>query len=192
MRIALFEKNSPPRQGFVAVIGVLLALFGFLLLNLLELLTDIEIGGFGVAVFKWILVAMIIFVVLIPERSPLASIGVVRLDRWDVLIGVGIFLFGMISVGVLTETLVALGIDTAPFGSGENGQSTRTISAILVSLFIGVTAEITEELLYRGYALERLEGLTGSTWIAGTVTAVVFILLHFGRHSIGDLLIITP
>ncbi len=35
-----------------------------------------------------------------------------------------------------------------------------------------------EEWLYRGYAIERLEALTGSTWIAGTVSLVAFAIVH--------------
>ena len=48
-------------------------------------------------------------------------------------------------------------------------------------LFIAVTAGVTEELLFRGYALERIEELTGNSLLAAGSTLLAFVLAHKGE-----------
>ncbi len=180
------------RTWTITIIGVLLALFGFLLLRVWELATGIAVGRIGTSVFKWVLVGAVVLIVLRFERESLASIGVVKPDRWDVLTGIALFVFGLLSFLLAAPLVEALGFDIAPFDGDSNGSVDRTMTALLVGLFVGVTAGITEEMLYRGYGLERLEALSGSTWVAGTVTASLFVVIHFGGHAFGGLLVITP
>ncbi|AUX10636.1 abortive infection protein [Halalkaliarchaeum desulfuricum] len=192
MQVPSDSKNLINQTRTSTLIGILLALFGFLLTHVWELVTGLTVGSVGVAVLKWMLVAGIVLIVLVFEQESLASIGVTRPDRWDVVTGIMIFVLGVLSIGILTPIVDSLGFSTAPFGGDQTGGVDRTATALLVGLLIGVTAGITEEILYRGYALERLETLTGSTWIAATVTAFLFVVVHFGGHSFGALLIITP
>jgi membrane protease YdiL (CAAX protease family) len=46
-------------------------------------------------------------------------------------------------------------------------------------------AGITEEVFYRGYALERLITLTGSKWAATVLTVIPFALFHFRQGPAG-------
>lgn len=192
MRVSRNRWDAPLRTRPFTVIGVLFALFGALPVQFLELTTGITVGRLGSSVAKWVLVGVVLVIVLLPERETLASIGIARPDRWDVVVGVGIVVLGILSVAVATPLVDTLGFSTAPFGGEQNGGQEQTATALLLALFVGVTAGITEELLYRGYALERLEALTGSTWVASAVTAVVFVVVHFGGHSFGGLLVIAP
>lgn len=48
-------------------------------------------------------------------------------------------------------------------------------------LFAAVTAGVTEELLFRGYAFERLAEWSDSEGVAAGVTTLVFVLLHRGE-----------
>lgn len=179
------------RKQTVTIIGIALALFGVLITQLWEVVTGITVGNTGVALFKWALVGGVILLTLVFEQESLSSIGITFPNRYDIVTGVGIFVLGLVSVGVATPLVDAIGLDTAPFGGSENGGVNQTVTALLVSLFIGVTAGITEEVLYRGYGLERLETIVGSTWIAATATAALFVVIHFD-YSFGGLLIITP
>ncbi len=45
------------------------------------------------------------------------------------------------------------------------------------------TAGICEEMLFRGYAIERLKVLTGNIWVAGLVGTVFFTLGHLPRYG---------
>ncbi|MCU4744336.1 type II CAAX endopeptidase family protein [Natronoglomus mannanivorans] len=142
------------------------------------------------SIYNWILVGGLVGFVLFVENKPLASIGLSRPDRRDVLVGVGLFVLGMISLILAAQIVGRLGIGTGPVenGSGE----TSGLWPLLAVLFVGITAGITEEIVYRGYALERIEGVANSTWVAGIVTATVFVLIHFGTHGIAGMLIISP
>lgn len=42
-----------------------------------------------------------------------------------------------------------------------------------------------EEWLYRGYAIERLEGLTGNAWLAGGISLLAFGIVHLPLWGIG-------
>ena len=42
-----------------------------------------------------------------------------------------------------------------------------------------------EEWLYRGYAIERLEALTGDAWLAGAVSLIAFGLVHLPLWGVG-------
>jgi len=54
-----------------------------------------------------------------------------------------------------------------------------------VTLLAVVRAGISEEVLYRGYALERLQSLTGSKWIAAATTLVLFAAFHYRQGLAG-------
>lgn len=52
--------------------------------------------------------------------------------------------------------------------------------ALPLSLVVALvlTTAITEEILYRGYVIERVRELTGRPWIGVLVSAVVFVAPH--------------
>lgn len=142
------------------------------------------------SIYNWILVGGLLGFVLIVENKPLASIGLSWPDRGTVLIGIGLFVLGMVSLILAAQIVGRMGIGTGPVenSSGE----TPEVWPLLTVLFVGITAGITEEILYRGYALERIEGVANSTWIAGTATVAAFVLIHFETHGIAGMLIISP
>lgn len=186
--------KSIDRTDTVTILGISVALFGVLLTVVWESTTGIAVGPVGSSLLKWALVGVVVLIVLVPEQESLASIGIVTPDRWDVAVGIGVFILSFLSIPVTVPVVEAIGFDPAPFGGDPNGGGKQTATAVLVGLFIGVTAGITEEILYRGYGLERLEGLSGSTWIAATVTALLFVVIHYpgGGYAFGGLLVMTP
>ncbi|WP_407067189.1 CPBP family intramembrane glutamic endopeptidase [Haloarcula regularis] len=48
-----------------------------------------------------------------------------------------------------------------------------------MQLVIVVTAVVTEEILWRGYPIERLTEVTGNVWIGAVVSGTVFLAVHF-------------
>jgi uncharacterized protein len=56
-----------------------------------------------------------------------------------------------------------------------------------VAALVAVRAGIVEETFYRGYAIERLQVLTGRPWLAGLICLTVFAAAHY-RQGIGGVL----
>jgi membrane protease YdiL (CAAX protease family) len=122
----------------------------------------------------WTLVAVVLVYILAIERRSLASVGLHR-PTWKTLaFGVGgaavIFAAGIAVNGFL---LPALHLHTDP----KAGLSILHAS-YLYRVALVIRAPIVEELLFRGYGIERLEELTGSKFVAGAVSLAAFTAAH--------------
>ena len=123
----------------------------------------------GLAV-HWTNVAILIAIVILWERRPLASIGLRPVRWWTVPAG----LVAGIAIMIMSSIVVsASGLHTDSRFVGEL-QSLPAFLRVLIAL----TAGIFEETLYRGYATERLTTLLGNKWLAGACTVVLFTLAH--------------
>lgn len=80
-----------------------------------------------------------------------------------------IFIFGPAAFALLTN-LNAGSFDT---GIDQFRQLPRWYLALAI-----VIVGAGEEWLYRGYAIERLERLTGNAWVAGAMSLAAFVLVH--------------
>lgn len=129
--------------------------------------------GYELVVWAW--VAAILLYVLRVERRPLSSIGFRALRVTDGIIA--------IITGILILASLAL-ISFVVFPAlhwSENGQMASVLSLpYWLNVLIVVRAAVSEEILFRGYPLERLEELTGSRAIAGVVSCTVFTVDHIG------------
>ena len=119
------------------------------------------------------LAAFVVWIVLRRERLSLRSIGVRPLG-WSTLV----------SATLLTIVLAVMPIVTAPLLEMAGPEAARDgIERLLrvpwwFRIVLGVTGGIVEELLYRGYAIERLTTITGRRWLAAAISALVFTLAH--------------
>src|SRR5215210_5712755 len=57
--------------------------------------------------------------------------------------------------------------------------------AVPVTILTVMRAGIAEEVLYRGFAIERLQALTGSKWIAAGISLALFAGFHFRQGLAG-------
>jgi membrane protease YdiL (CAAX protease family) len=81
-----------------------------------------------------------------------------------------VFVFGPLAVTVLAKLHL---------GSLDAGRAQLSgLPSWYVTLAVVIVAA-GEEWLYRGYALERLEAVLGSTWAAASISLVAFVLAHF-------------
>jgi len=123
---------------------------------------------------KWAQTGAVLLILRYGQGKPVSWIGI-EVPRWKdlglaVLTGVAAVLAGSVLAGAL---LGALGT--------EPDLSTLTFLRslpFLQKVFVVVTAGITEELLYRAYAIEAIEAVTGSTTLAVVVSTAVFVGLH--------------
>lgn len=164
-------------------LGVLLAL-GFFSLPIGTWIHD-DAGlmnrlGFELIVWAWVAV-MLLYVVRV-ERRPLSSIGFRALGVKDGIIG---FLTGIV---ILAGLALVYYVVFPALHWTENTQ-VASLSALpyWLNVLIVVRAAVSEEILFRGYPMERLQELTGSRAVAGIVTCTVFTLDHisfWGWHHI--------
>jgi len=128
-----------------------------------------------------LLLALLLWLIRSWESLPLSSIGLHtdRLGRSLLRGGLLALLVLLVTVG-LYLTLKALGVRLGQDSPGAFHPSLPVVA------FIMLRAGVAEELFYRGYAIERLQGLTGRAWLAGLLPLIVFALSHY-RQGIGGI-----
>lgn len=170
------ENTEKRRLVMLAVIGLALA-FGLPELGLSKLLfADTPIGTRIGREMIWITFAVILLLwVLRVERLPLSSIGLVR-PTWATL-GWGF----AATAALMASVMLTFAIIAPALGLKQNMAATAAVVQVPLWLFITtpIVAGVTEEILYRGYAIERLAFLTGQRWIAGLVAGAAFLLTHW-------------
>lgn len=129
----------------------------------------------GYEIIWWLLVASILLYVRLAERRPLASIGFRGLGVWD-------FLLASLAGVVVVSGLAGIYFFLFPaLHLNESQQMSRLIATPFWWRFVSVIrAAVGEEILFRGYAIERLQELSGSRVVAGTISCLVFTLEHVG------------
>jgi membrane protease YdiL (CAAX protease family) len=142
----------------------------------------------GVAVMRELAIiacaALVVWIIRSRERLPLASINLVplppgRLALWTLvaLIGCAVALV----IGMLCVQFFDLRFGSAP----------GTVSVKLpmwVTVLVVLRAGIVEELFYRGYAINRLQALSGSKVVAVVVPLLIFAIFHYTQGAGGVLI----
>lgn len=123
----------------------------------------------------WAAVAVALLYVHFVERRPWSSIGLRRITPRGVAMAVAAAVVMLAGLALIYYAIFpALHVD-------ESRQINELLSAPRWWFFISVVrAGVAEEVLYRGYATERLEELAGSRTVAGIVTCVLFAVAHVG------------
>jgi membrane protease YdiL (CAAX protease family) len=122
--------------------------------------------------------ACLLWIITKGERLPLSSVGfrarqVGRSLGW----GVGLALVSFAAVLGCLAAYSSLGIHY-----GEGGSISRSLPVTLLTV---TRAGFSEELFYRGYAIERIEALTGNKWLAALIPLLAFGLFHFWLGAAG-------
>ena len=116
-------------------------------------------------------------------RCAILSVGSTgAIGRW-LLWGAGL---AVVCFAVLFACLAAFAQFGIHYGQGQT--IARSLPVILLTV---VRAGISEEVFYRGFALERLQAWTGSKWIAAAVTLIIFAGFHYRQGLPGVFLAFT-
>ena len=160
----------------LAAIGLVLA-FGLPELGLPRLLFgDTPIGARIGREVIWIAFgALTLIWVSRVERLPLSSIGL-RRPSWGTL-GWGL----VASVALLATVMLTFAVIAPALGLKQNMAATARMVQVPLWLLLltPIVAGVTEEILYRGYAVERLAFLTGRRWLAGLIAGAAFLVAHW-------------
>jgi uncharacterized protein len=128
---------------------------------------------------------LVLFIILRRECLPLSSVGLRRPD-WSTLLTAGLltlsgFLLQALVIGPLIEFCGREGVD--------DGMRQLAALPLWFRLFVGATSGAVEELLYRGYAIERLTALTGRRGIGAALATLGFAVAHVPSWGLGFALI---
>jgi membrane protease YdiL (CAAX protease family) len=161
--------------------GLVIALFGLPAIVTLynQLVSQPNDGAIAIRELAILaLTGILLWIVTAREKLPLSSIGL-RFDRpgrsllWGV--GLAVALFALL-IGILA-VYSTLGI--------KYGEGGKIAPSLWVAFLTVIRAGISEEVFYRGFALERIESLSGSKWIAAAVTLLVFAGFHYRQGPAG-------
>jgi membrane protease YdiL (CAAX protease family) len=172
-----------PRTPAWTWLGLGIALGGIPLVIVAQRAISGDVNSAGEIVLResvlFLLFFALIAIVLRGERLPLASIGVKPHIGRSLLWGLGLLIP---CVGALALTLLVLSLAGLSYGGGTAGAYRAPLWAVALTV---LRAGVVEETFYRGYAIERLRLLTGSTWIAATVPLLCFALFHYRQGIAG-------
>lgn len=145
--------------------------------------TAVEISPVGELAVQWGLAVVVVGVAVGVEEQSLADIGF-RRPTWADL--------GYTLAAVIAALLVFAGTDPVVAALGlPVADDAGTMAAgvgVGVALAGAVTTGIVEEILFRGYPIERLLAYTDSPLVAGGLTWGVFTLAHAAVWPVGNLL----
>jgi membrane protease YdiL (CAAX protease family) len=101
-----------------------------------------------------------------------------------------VVVLGLLVVAACVAPRVHYG--SAPPGiSGSHFMAGVTAPERLFVLWMAITAGVTEEVLFRGFAITRLTRVLGSPWLALPVTVVSFLFIHGTPRDVGGLVAYT-
>ncbi len=134
----------------------------------------------------WGLALAVVAIVLFWEGRPLASIGIEggQYGAWaaGAMIGLTMVTFTVLSLHLGLQR----GRSAIPEGSAQ-GLKRLTDMPLWFRYAAVITAAVTEEILFRGYPIERLQEITGNAWLAAAIPLFVFVVAHLGGWSAGHL-----
>ena len=118
------------------------------------------------------------------EQLPLASIGVRRPNWGSAISAVGIVLVARYLLPMLTTPLMTA-LDLGDFRTGLDVIGRQPVWWRVCT---ALTSGLVEEVLYRGYAVERLATLTGRLPLGGLLATVAFGAAHIPFWGLGPAL----
>jgi membrane protease YdiL (CAAX protease family) len=166
--------------------GLALALFGIPVVNWIFKLAGFTRNDDGAIVVRELailaLVALLLWIIRSGERLPLSSIGLKRQP-----IGPAILWTLAAMVAFAAALFLCLGLLLPALGLTYGSQGGPAVSLAVTTLVV-MRAGIAEEVFYRGFAIERIEALTGSRPIAAVVPLILFAGFHFSQGIAGVLI----
>ncbi|HEX3430783.1 MAG TPA: CPBP family intramembrane glutamic endopeptidase [Rhizomicrobium sp.] len=139
----------------------------------------------GGEVLWWIAVAVVLLYVLLVERRSVASIGLRRPKLWDLVPAViaGLLLVaGIIVIYQIVFPLLHLAMNVHEMKALRD-------TPFWYRFLLVTRAAVAEELLFRGYPIERLKEWSGSTALAAVISWAAFTYAHLGTWGPAQLIV---
>lgn len=174
------------RQKACIVGGIIFALVGVQLLWWpaiadLWLPADLITRNLASQAMDWACALFLVFLVTICERERMRSLGFRRLDVETFAAGMGLGAFFMIGSILLLLVWKAVWQEQATSAEGADPSNLPFYFVYWYPLLALATAAIAEEIIFRGYALERLLRLN-----VNPVLAIIMVQFAFSLYHVKD------
>jgi membrane protease YdiL (CAAX protease family) len=130
------------------------------------------------------IVAIVLLIVFFVEHNFASSIGLPSLTVQCFAWGLALAAFFM----YVFSPAVSWALRRFRLGGFDQGFLRLQGLPVWYLVLAVVVGGVAEEILYRGYAIERIATLTGSLWLAGTIPVVVFAAAHVPMWGLGPAL----
>jgi membrane protease YdiL (CAAX protease family) len=133
----------------------------------------------------WLAVAVILSYVVFVERRSLASIGLRRPGLWDMLCGV------LCGVALIAGIVFIYGVVFPLFHLRMNAATLAGImhTPLWFRVALVTRAAVMEEIVFRGYPIERFQAWTGSRMVAALISVVAFTYAHLAAWGAAQLIV---
>ena len=190
-------RRIPFRKSVGTYIVLIFLLFLFPAFNIgVSLIAgnDLDFGGLDPVLFFFIptivmlwAIVLVVLLALWREKSSLPSIGMGIPTFTHFGIGIAFFILSGLVLTILQLILQAIGI---PFSDSTDQILKIAIDHIWWWLVISITAGVCEEIIYRGYLMSRIKGLTGWGWTVPTLCSVVAFSSGHLYQGVGGVIVI--
>jgi uncharacterized protein len=126
----------------------------------------------------------VLYVLVRWQHLPLRTIGFRRPDAWTPVVAGLAVLVSQWCLPPVSEWLM----EHFELGGFETGVASLATQPTWWRICVALTSGPIEELLYRGYAVEQLSGLTGRRWAGGVLAALAFGVAHIPFWGLGPAL----
>jgi uncharacterized protein len=135
--------------------------------------------------FFWLLTFLLICYILVVERRPLSSIGLIR-PTWKTVV------FGVVGAIVMVAGMAAIYMLIFPalgISGNESVMADINSTPIWFRVLLILRAAVFEETFYRGFVIERLTEVARLRWLAALISFVAFTLAHLGSWGWAHLMV---
>jgi membrane protease YdiL (CAAX protease family) len=134
----------------------------------------------------WATVVLILLYIAFVERRAFSSIGFRRPRLLDLVLGAvtGVLLVGgMIAIYTFVFPLLHLQVNIGRLNSIMH-------TPLWYRVLLVTRAAVSEEILFRGYPIERMQELTGRRWIAAILSIAAFTYAHLSGWGAAQLIVV--
>jgi len=166
--------NTTQKKTLVIIAGLFLSFLGLPIIGLLANYYPEQINTIWGLALTWATTLILLFLIKQGEKRPFSSIGYSAITGKESLLAIAIGIVLSLCVPLLT----LLAGQILPSASEGGIMDTAAQTSWFMILFAVITAGVTEEIIFRGYLIERLNELTGKPFIAVTISVIAFTLPH--------------
>jgi len=145
---------------------------------------NFEFRNYSMQFVDWAMVGVIICCILFGEKNKLSTLNIKKLNTESFSLGMALGGFSMIYIVIHKFFLASF----LQFESESIVQTTNSgIDSVgpefifVFGIFNVITAGIAEEIIYRGYATERLIMLNANKVIVFSLPLIAFVLMHYRK-----------
>jgi membrane protease YdiL (CAAX protease family) len=156
--------------------GLGVSLFGAPFLLLVVKLTDGNPLGLPVRLALWCLAGVVCGIAMLANETWSHLLGL-RVPSWQTVFGAAAASLAVLTAWPLLQYLQGR-MGGVPITQNALFQKIAVLP-VPYRIFLVTTAAVTEEILYRGFAIGIGSSLLGSTWVAVILSIVIFTITHF-------------